>query len=202
MSNAKDAVATMGGILPEGAGGRDAVHVAVFSATCKRRIYPNVNVGLVNDIPDKTGDYWVTEDTNEFIGIVDPFLNNAVDFIEPGQRFWVFLYPRTITGLTHHWSHPAFGETGGVYATPSSKMASEQWLKNFCESNDTPGYETVMAAIRGESLKGDISCMIDDEYFLVIGRDAHREIPDEFWVHAENVLGHSISIKPKWFCSC
>jgi hypothetical protein len=39
------------------------------------------------------------------IGIVDPFLDQPV---RPGEEFWVFVYPNTITGMRHYWQHPAF----------------------------------------------------------------------------------------------
>jgi hypothetical protein len=45
------------------------------------------------------------------IGVVDPFL---VKPVEPGQRFWLFLYPGSITGLRHVWSHPAFAAVAAM----------------------------------------------------------------------------------------
>jgi hypothetical protein len=76
---------------------RDAVHVAVAPMVAAERLLPGQHVGLLED-----GRAGVAE---ELIGIVDPFLTEAV---RPGQRFWLFLYPETITSLRHVWTHPAF----------------------------------------------------------------------------------------------
>ena len=117
MPAAKDAVATMGMILPHDVGGRDAVHVAVIAATAARKLAPGQDVGFIDGERAGTVD--------QPIGIVDPFLKSTV---KTGQRFWLYLYPRTITGLSHKWTHPAFPDeatTGAAYNTPSQKLASE-----------------------------------------------------------------------------
>jgi hypothetical protein len=44
---------------------------------------------------------------------------------------------------------------------------------------------------------------MDGEYVYINGQDAHAEIPLDFWLHVENVLGKTLRDKPRWFsCSC
>lgn len=192
---AKDATATMGGLLPDDAGGRDAVHIAVFSAVSKELIRPGLHVGIVTTEPN--GDTVVGTDVDaKPIGIVDPFLGKLV---VPGNRFWVYLYPRSITGLTHKWSHPAFEDTGTSYAPPNQKLQAEAWLRNWAASADMPGYEWFMAQV-AEIADG----YGDGDYMHSSGRGASGEIPDEAWIMAEIVLGRPLPQKrPSYFsCSC
>lgn len=215
---AKDAVATMGGLLPDDAGGRDAVHVAVVSAVSEIRLRPGQDVGVEitegRDVKAR-----VVSSTTQGVGIVDPYLSAIV---EPGQRFWLYLYPRSITGLNHNWSHPAFPDvqakaSSGIYSPPGQVMASEQWLRNFCEANDAPSYDYLMEIVAqiadgksrggGEYSRGDDydhGWHHDGEYLVTLGSDAHCEIPPELWTHVENVLGRKIAgAKATYFsCSC
>ncbi len=82
---------------------RDAVHVAVAPVIAARTLQPGWHVGL-----DENGQaYSPTCDrrTEETVGIVDPFLDHWVD---KGERFWLWLYPNTVTSLRHCWTHPSF----------------------------------------------------------------------------------------------
>ena len=190
---AKDAVATMGAVLPDDAGGRDAVHVAVFSAVSEGPIRPGTSVGIV-----KHGerDSVVSVSCSELIGIVDPYITKV---IKPGQRFWVYLYPRTITALSHKWSHPAFEAADSSYVPPSQKLISEKWLRDFCGRNNIPDYETFMQAVQDQLGNGE-------DYIFISGQDASGDIPAEMWEHVSNVLGsHKVDADklPKYFsCSC
>ena len=79
---------------------RDAVHVAVAPVTANEPLQPGQRIGLVE--PGSVDLAGVCETP---IGIVDPFLCEQV---ETGQRFWLFLFPNSVTGLRHVWTHPAF----------------------------------------------------------------------------------------------
>ncbi len=73
---------------------RDAIHIAIFPAEAIERLVPGQDVGLAETkgsglIPH------VCRSTSP-IGIVDPFLKALVF---PGQKFWVLVYPNTITSL-------------------------------------------------------------------------------------------------------
>ncbi|HVL12339.1 MAG TPA: hypothetical protein VM529_07230 [Gemmata sp.] len=90
----------LGQLITDGDRRRDAIHVAVAPVTAAARLAPGQHVGLVQD-----GNTELVGPCDRTIGVVDPFL--AAD-VEPGQRFWLFLYPGTITGLRHVWTHPVF----------------------------------------------------------------------------------------------
>jgi hypothetical protein len=90
----------LGQLIKDGDRRRDAIHIAVAPVTAADRLLPGQHVGLVQE-----GNLELVGPCDRHIGVVDPFLAEAV---EPGQRFWLFLYPGTITGLRHVWSHPAF----------------------------------------------------------------------------------------------
>ena len=196
----KDAVATMGGLLPDNVAGRDAVHVAVFSATAREgTLFPGQHVAIVS-LSEQDAIVSATAE-HQTVGIVDPFLRAPV---HPGQRFWVYLYPRTITALSHRWSHPAFEATDSVYVPPSDKLKSEEWLRDFVSRTDCPSYEEVMGLAAHFAQTGDADGYGGTEYLLVRGSDAHGDIPPEFWDHAEVVLGRKIpGERPAYFsCSC
>ncbi len=93
------------GQLVEGDAHRDAVHVAVAPCVAGEWLEPGdrVFLGVANGRA-----YLLTTaypHTGVGVGIVDPFLSAG---IKEGERFWLCLYPGTVTSLRHVWTHPAF----------------------------------------------------------------------------------------------
>jgi hypothetical protein len=87
-------------LIEDGDRRRDAVHVPIAAVTAAVRLSPGQHVGLIRD-----DDVQQVGPCERPIGIVDPFLTQEV---EPGERFWLFVYPGSITGLRHVWTHPTF----------------------------------------------------------------------------------------------
>ncbi len=109
------------GKLLTGKEGRDAIHFALAPMTSDVCLIPGRRVGIVNG---------KAHPNEPHIGIVDPFLAYSV---QPGEWFWLFLFPGTITSLRHAWSHPAFLEdTGEAERNQSSEVREAMaWLKNY-----------------------------------------------------------------------
>lgn len=101
----------LGSLIEDGDRRRDAIHIAVAPVMAAERLRPGQHVGLV-----RVGDPERVGPCDRNIGIVDPFLAEEV---EAGQRFWLFLYPGTVTSLRHIWTHPAFAT---VAATVKEKL--------------------------------------------------------------------------------
>lgn len=177
---------------------RDAVHMAIAPVVAAERLTAATHVGFVGESNE------VGQSVDNLIGIVDPFLKRQV---QKGETFWLFLYPGSIVSLRHEWEHPAFGkEDAGAVA---DKVASEQWLRDFCSDHDCPSYESVMDVITtpGGVQLGDEEyygkSYVDGDYIHFSGTDAHGEIPDEFWDHVEVVTGRRVKHRATYFsCSC
>ncbi len=88
---------------------RDAVHVAVAPMVARHVLEPGDAVAIhesgqaISPI-NVDDDPWGRPRANA-VGIVDPFLTETV---HSGQRFWLFLFPGTVTGMRHQWTHHAF----------------------------------------------------------------------------------------------
>ncbi len=173
--------------------GRDAVHVAVAPVVAAQILAPGDHVGLV---PGSNEEVMQPNDTVTAIGIVDPFIRQR--FVAVGDRFFVFLYPQTITGLRHVWTHPAFAIEGGpVLAVPAPvKSAAQAWMETFAGNY---GYTAERMLRAGDA-------WIEDQDYLCDGGTFEGEwVPDEFWDHYEALRGRKVdpSKKGSFFtCSC
>jgi hypothetical protein len=111
------------------------------------------------------------------IGIVDPFL--SADVLE-GQRFFMLLYPQTITGLRHNWSHPAISQDGAGVGS-----GSEKWLRDFASEVDADYHEMMQVAASHCDKKNRWG----GDYLIEGGKWEGQSTPKEFWVHFHNVTG-------------
>ncbi len=202
-SVATDALDTLGTVPIDDQQKRDAIHLAVEPVIAGQILDPGDRVTVENGIATRV------VQTSDGLGIVDPFLERAV---RKGERFWLVMYPRTIKSLRHVWSHPAFPDEPVVGATVAqasgrlgSKEYSEQWLRDFCSSSNSPDYDGLIEMLT-DALDGVGSypgASIDGGSLYISGRDASGEIPSEFWDHVEIVLGRKVENRPTYFsCSC
>lgn len=168
---------------------RDAVHIAIAPCIAAEELRPGQRVGFV-----RSGDTETVGPNGTPLGIVDPYLPAEVS---KGSRFYVFLYPNTVTSLRHEWSHPAF------CAAPVTSMAdlafSQKWLEVYAAKMncyDTPAraYERLIEGLR----KGDMH-----SHGSSLGGLYDLDDAEELREHGERVLGIKIDWgRFEFSCSC
>lgn len=178
------ALGTIGKFL-EGNHGRDAIHMAVFSARARVDLKrgQRISVDGENAYPDENGP-----------GIVDPFIP---DHVKPGERFWMFLKPRVVTSLRHVWEHPAFdNEVAKIESKPEISF-SEEWLRTWSSEADHPfSFEAMM-----DKLANDV----EDKCIHTGSDECYGEFSDELYEHLEIYLGKTIKKKDRaeyFSCAC
>jgi len=116
------------GNLIEGDEQRDAIHVAVVPVeSADQQLRPGARVGVSPD-GKRASAAW------SHVGIIDPFLETSV---LSGEKCWLFLFPNTVTGMRHHWSHPSFDQAQPepAVASEDSKQASWDWMREYARQH-------------------------------------------------------------------
>jgi hypothetical protein len=182
---------------------RDAIHVAVAPVVAAHNLNPGTHVSL-----DENGRAVMD---GLCLGIVDPFLKGTV---LAGERFWLFLYPGTITTLRHHWEHPAFVEP----AEPAvDKVAeSHKWLDEFASTFARSYYDATEEPRERSIITGDelLNAMKDVVHGRGWGRiTLNYDTPEraytwapEMWRHYEIITGEKVPAETKkesvFSCAC
>ena len=102
----------LGQLITDGDRRRDAVHVAIAPVTAGEDMAPGATVCFAQGSIEVVYNYpcFHREDPEIYkdlsVGVVDPYLTKTV---KKGERFYVFLFPGTVTSLRHVWTHPSFG---------------------------------------------------------------------------------------------
>lgn len=154
------------GEKPKSNESRDAVHVAVAPTVAASRLAPGDWVAL-------TFQGTAVHSTPEAgVGVVDPFLKES---LLPGDRFWLFMRPNTVSGLRHDWDHPAFPAKPNLI----SPWVSEKWLTEWGEAHGLEDYEYTIEVLDGHVNKGDAGIDVEN-------------LPPEIWDHYEAATGRTV----------
>lgn len=157
--------------------GRDAVHVAIAPVEATEKLFPSQGVALVDGDQSKVK----SASSENWTGIVDPFLTQAV---YPGQRFWMWMRPGSITSLRHEWTHPALD---GASSDP--KAAARARLDALAKEMGRT-FDSMMAAARDYQRDGR---QLVDWAFESMG------MPDGFWDDYELVTGEKATDRDTFF---
>lgn len=169
---------------------RDAIHIAVAAVVATEVLAPAQTIGFVEgDTHNHNVDVCACELAMS-VGIVDPFLR---DKVKPGQRFWMFLHPNTITSLRHNWTHPAFS---GEAQVEEHKSRSMEWMERFAGQYGVSASDMIQAG-RNYIRTG--------AYYSEGGTFEGESVPEEYWDHFQIITGDAVDEDQKesfFSCSC
>ena len=169
---------------------RDAIHIAVMPLIAAEKLTAGEHVGLTKNGQAHT-------QYQPFIGIVDPYLTETV---EPGRTFYVFMYPNTVTGLRHHWQHPAFADHIEV-----NEGLAKAWLQQFAAKWEFD-FDHMIAVAADPDSEGRWGA-----YITAYGHDLHSagELGADhelFWHYMSVLTGKTFSPEHReriaWGCTC
>lgn len=175
------------GKLIDGPAGRDAIHMACAPMIADCNLAPGEHVGIVsNGVAGK-----IRPPVGPPVGIVDPFLKEPVI---KGQKFWLVLYPKTVTGIRHHWTHPSFQDE---LVQPEDPPEAREWIMAFA-ARWKYSFDDFMAGAR-EYVRKDYQL---DSNWQNQDREETEEDWNTFWNHFHTLTGLSIKDKDKAFVRC
>lgn len=182
---------------------RDAIHMAIVPVVSH---HYNITPGLHLGFAVEGNSELVTPHPydGKMLGVADPFLTNAP---KKGERFWLFLYPQTITSLRHEWTHPAFdavaaGEReptraislSGVPAAEAATLApalptlheqrvgeAHMWMRDYANSLRESEADLLEAADRWVASNGD-------DYFIK-NKFEGSYLHNSFWANYDRIRG-------------
>jgi hypothetical protein len=184
------------GVIVDETAERDAIHIAVAPVVASQILAAGDHIGL---LPGSVDEAAGAAPTITPIGIVDPFLKQNV---EVGQRFYMWLYPQTVTGMRHHWSHPAFE----AQPATDAKAESRSWIEAFAVELDQT-YNRLMEAAE-YWLDGERDGVNWNDNYTYDNSERYKRVDyakwPVFWKHYEIVTGVAVKNHGATFftCSC
>jgi hypothetical protein len=168
---------------------RDAVHVAIAPVEASETLKPGQKVRFV---PGKTDLVAAVGEGETSVGIVDPFLRRDV---APNDKFFICLYPGSVTGMRHHWQHSAFPVENTIDISASIDV-----IRGFADEYGL-SYEEILEAAHRFHTTGDY--MIEGGRWEGMGLYGEKE--ERFWTAYEIVTGRKVEEGDRgsiFSCSC
>lgn len=167
---------------------KDAVHFALAPVVANENLKPGEHIGFIVEGNTEL----VSKVCAQPIGIVDPFLRAPV---RKGEAFWMMLYPGTITGLRHEWTHPAYGD---------QRELATFWMRDFFDDLGGDGsFEDFMEGVRKYIQGEEKDCA---GYFGSEVNYPDEEQSKEFYKYAQMLFGKMPSERVEQYvpfrCAC